>query len=439
MQQQHRVFAAAALVGTQQGFELDALVAGTRVGVTDRPRGAYRAAGATTDTQVGVDLDLLAMLVTADGAGRTHVDAGIATHLLVAAVGAKLLLVGKKLGLLKLAHQLAPGQQGFQVAPVPVQIALRFGVLAEGRCAAQIQHQVKGVGVALRRAVEVDGTGHLAHLDAGAVVLASSQVNLVVQANGILGAGRQAGVAAGAQVQVNRVGLLPGQLKRAQPAGQALNLAAQHQITTLLGRALLPRALGEQRGIDRVAQQLGSSLCRVQRANDQRPPGALVSHRGHRLGFRQVGGSQQGGDLGAGLGGITAPAAGFADVDKLDRCAHLGLVGQLAKQTGFLGAGHHQVVAAACGFEEFSRFAAAQAAVQRQRLVQARTQSPWVQRQGLVAVANQGGHVGCLLSGRRQPLELEFQQAKVHAYRLCPQRVQTVPQRAQARYGHLPQ
>ena len=67
VQEQHRVFSTATRVGGQHCLEFDTLITGAGVA---KAQGAARtdcAAGATTHAQVGIDLDLLAATVTADG------------------------------------------------------------------------------------------------------------------------------------------------------------------------------------------------------------------------------------------------------------------------------------------------------------------------------------------------------------------------------------
>ena len=116
-------------------------------------------------------------------------------------------------------------------------------MLSEGGSRPQVQHQVKFIGSRFRRAVEINRS-HVADLDAGAVRLARAHVHLVVQPNRIFRADRQTGIAAGAQVQVNRVVAQPSEFKRAQPARQRLNLAAQYRVAPLLRGAQVARHPG---------------------------------------------------------------------------------------------------------------------------------------------------------------------------------------------------
>ena len=399
VQQHHRILATGSRVGGQQRLELGALLRCTGVGIGQRAGGAHGGAGTAAHTQVGVHLDLLAALVAGDGLGRADVHAGVAAHGFVAAVGAELLAVGKKLGLLELAHQLAQLEQRAQVPPVPAQVTLRQRMLQKGGRGGgrtQVQHQVKTLG--LRRGItgEVDGARHLAHLDAGTVRLAGGQVDLVVQANGVLGASRHAGVAAGAQVQVDGVVGRPLQLERAQPAREARDATTQHRIAPRLGAARIARALGEQRHIEHIRHQGSGLLGLVQRADDEQAARALVGDRGHGRRVGQTRGCQQRSDLGAGLGGIAAPAPGFADVHKPDgRHRPFGLLAQVAKQALLLGAGHHHVLPGLDGLLERPCVTPAQGGVKGQVFMQCLAQRLGVEGHRLVAVANERrGHCG---------------------------------------------
>ena len=84
----------------------------------------------------------------------------------------------------------------------------------------QVQHQIKLVGLAFGFSSEIDRACHLANLHAVAAGFAQGAVNLVVQPNRTFRANRQAGIAAGAQVKVNRVVSRPVEFERAKPAGE---------------------------------------------------------------------------------------------------------------------------------------------------------------------------------------------------------------------------
>ena len=87
-------------------------------------------------------------------------------------MGAEFLLVVQELRLLELAHQRAQLQQRSKVAPIPVQVTLRYCMLGEGWLRTQIEHQVKALAHLLRFAAEIDRTGCRANLDASPVRMA---------------------------------------------------------------------------------------------------------------------------------------------------------------------------------------------------------------------------------------------------------------------------
>ena len=176
---------------------------------------------------------------------------------------------------------------------------------------------------------------------------ATRQINLVVQANRALGAGLDTGITAGAQVEVDRVVLRPREGERTQPAGQRRRAARQHGEAALLHaprRGI--RTRGENRHIQRVAQQSCRAFGQRQRADHQQAACTFVGDGGHRLGVGQARSGQQRGQFGGRVLGVAAPATGLADVHKPDdRHRTFGLFGQCGEELFFLGAGHHHVVA----------------------------------------------------------------------------------------------
>ena len=307
--QQCGLFAAAMAVSRQHGAQAFALVHRVGVGEAHRATGAHRAASAAAHAQVRLDDDAtrqfaleLAFLrrVAADGLRRTDVDAGGAANLLIAAVRAQLVLVLEKLGLLEFAVQFTQfqhrvHQSAFVVAGV--QVALRRLVHGEGRRLTQIQHKVKVFAVRQRRTAEVDGACGVAHAHAVAVALAGGQVDLVVQANRALGAGIDAGIAAGAQVQVDRVAAVPFGVELTEPARQLRQ-------ATGVGGAFVRLDEGaadlrdQHRHVKLVCQKGGRALCGCCAAQHQAAALALVADGGHRLGRRQLRGGNQCGQFG---------------------------------------------------------------------------------------------------------------------------------------------
>ena len=276
----------------------------------------------------------------------------------------------KEFGLFKFAHHFAQAQQGGHV--VLAEITLGQGMPVKGRGAAQIQHQIElsafGAGLALK----VNGASHTAGFHAIAVRLTRRQINLVIQANGLLWASGHAGIAAGAQVQVNGVAASPLQVESTQPTTQTQPLTGDDRVAALLGRHATGHAVRHQGDVQAVAQHIGQGLGAAQLGDDEQTARAFVSDRGHRLGIGHLGLGQQGGDFGHGLGRLAAPTRCLADVHKLD--GHPGqsgicfarLLRQVFKQTLFLGARHHQPFAAFEGRQKALGFAPAQTAVQVQ-------------------------------------------------------------------------
>ena len=104
-------------------------------------------------------------------------------------------------------------------------------------------------------------------------------------------------------------------------------------------------------------------------------------------------GGEKRGDFGRCVFGVLAPATGLADIDALDdRGFSGGLQSQIAKESLLLGACHHHIVMALNRLEISADVATAQRRMERERFRQALTQRLRIERLGLVAVANQGGH-----------------------------------------------
>ena len=234
----------------------------------------------------------------------------------------------------------------------------------------------------------------MTHLDASAAGIAQVHVNLVIQTNGVFGASLHTGVAACAQIQVNRVVGRPLQLKGPQPAREARDAPAQHRKTPCLRPARVAGALGEQRDIQHIGHQSGRLLRCVQRADDEQPPSALERDGRHRGGLRQMGGGQQRRYLRAGLAGVAAPATRFADVHETDgRERAFGLLPQVGKQPLFLRAGHHNGFTALDGTLECAGITPAQGGMKGQAFMKCLAQRFRVEGHRLVAVADQRGHV----------------------------------------------
>src|SRR5438445_735101 len=86
------------------------------------------------------------------------------------------------------------------------------------RFAGKIEHHVEALSPLAIGALEVDRTDSTASFHALAVRLALVHVDLVGEVDRLLRAGVDAGVAARADLQIDRVVLLPGNLERAEMA-----------------------------------------------------------------------------------------------------------------------------------------------------------------------------------------------------------------------------
>ena len=84
MEQHGGLFATDTRVGGEQGFDLAALLTCTRVRIGQRAARAHRGASAAAHAQIGVDLDLLAIPLAADGLRRANVNACVAAGFLIA-------------------------------------------------------------------------------------------------------------------------------------------------------------------------------------------------------------------------------------------------------------------------------------------------------------------------------------------------------------------
>jgi len=166
-------------------------------------------------------------------------------------------------------------------------------------------------------------------------------------------------------------------------------------VTPRLAATGIAWPLGPERDLQHIGQQIGGALGRVRAAQGiNQAPFTLVCDGGHRLRLGQAGRRQQRRHLGHGLRTIGTPAGGFAEVDETDRChSPFGLLGQFGKQALLLGAGHHHGVLALDRPLKSAGLAAAQGGVFFQILTEGATQRLGLQGQGLVAIANQGGHV----------------------------------------------
>ena len=150
--------------------------------------------------------------VAADRLGRADLDAGVAADLLVAAVGADLLLVVEELRLLELADALAQLEHRVEQRRRRRRRGSSPAAAGAGRSAARRRGRARGRSVSVTACgsrCEVDRAGGLADAHAVAVAGALREVDLVAEVDRLLRADGDAGIAARAQVEVDRVGAGP--------------------------------------------------------------------------------------------------------------------------------------------------------------------------------------------------------------------------------------
>ena len=119
----------------------------------------------------------------------------------------------------------------------------------------------------------------------------------------------------------------------------------------------------------------------------------LVGHRRNGVRVGQVRHGKKCRYFGRRVFRILAPSTGLADIDELDdRSLSGGLNCQIAKEFLLLGASDHYIVVALDRLQIGADIAATQRRVKRQWFRQALAQRLRIERLGLVAIANQGGH-----------------------------------------------
>ena len=178
------------------------------------------------------------------------------------------------------------------------EITLRRLMLPEPPFGLQVEHGVEARAPRRVAAVEVDRADGAAGGDACAVVLAAIEIDLEIPRDRVLGARGDAGVAARADVEVDRVFLRPLRVERAEPAFERDSRAGDD------GKVARGRQLGVARRLRREHGdgQPGDSASAQRSAassgpDDQQLPFRLVADARHRLRVGQRRGGQQRGDL----------------------------------------------------------------------------------------------------------------------------------------------
>ena len=173
MKHQQGLLTAGFAEGGEHALDARNLVARAGVGIGHRPGRAHAGTGAGALTEVGIDVDQIAQRL--DGTGRTGVEAARTAAQAGIAVGADVSVVGEKARLLELAgHVRHFGQHAVQPLGIATRrvVAERRDLVADGRLAAQVEHQIKPRLVRARQAGgrdvlpvgELDRTGELAQV-----------------------------------------------------------------------------------------------------------------------------------------------------------------------------------------------------------------------------------------------------------------------------------
>src|SRR5207249_9128518 len=138
-----------------------------------------------------------------------------------AAVRADFRFVGEEPGFLEFADQRGEflrGQRLLQRSVAGSEVALRQLVRADERLAREIQHEVEALAAHRVGARKVDRADLAAGGHAIAVRLALREIDLVAVVDRAFRAGANAGVAARADLEIDRVFLPPLELESAEPA-----------------------------------------------------------------------------------------------------------------------------------------------------------------------------------------------------------------------------
>ena len=319
-------------------------------------------------------------------------------------MGAQAGLEGDVARLLELADELA---QRLHRERLLEGVAPRRGVAvgqldaAQQRLDREVEHEIEALAARGVGAREVDRADLATGGDAGAVAATGVDIDLQVPADRALGTGLHTGVAAHAQLEVDRVVLRPFELEGAEVAAEPYRLARPHRIGVDRGQLRVLRARGDQhRRLEAAGQALGPTQRRARLADDQEAASGGHLHRRHRLGIGQRGrGGDQRGELGACGGGLRRPAGVLAQVEEMDALARALRLGELAEERGLLRAGDmHRVAARERGLER-RQLGAAQRVVAMQRGAGATGEARSVERETAVAVAKMNAR-GICVEGR---------------------------------------
>src|SRR5207247_7839097 len=234
-------------------------------------------------------LDEDVVTIRADRRGRANLDAQVAARLLRARVRADRCLVVEVLRLFEAPHRagdLGHRRRLCRCVRAWVPIALWRLVHRKEGVPAEIEHQIECFAACDVAAVEVDGPDRAAGDDALAVIAAAVEIDLVAPVDRLLRTDLDAGVATRTDIEVDRIFLRPCRLERAEPTGEALELARVDRVSALRWQLAAHRLPGdEHRNVELLLEPLGPAQRGVSRTDDQQAAFGPESHARHRLGL----------------------------------------------------------------------------------------------------------------------------------------------------------
>ncbi len=288
VEQQRGVLAAGPAIDRQEPAQARPDVGDAGVGKAQRARRTGRCAVAATHAQERVRPDLVAE--RDDGLGRAGIDAAGAAGLGVATVRAELLFVLHIARLLELAHHLRQPHGRLRLLQrigARRQVAERLFGHSHQRLRGQVEHQVELLGARRRGAAKVDRTDRSTGLHARPVRLAAREIHLVRQVDRLLRTRPDAGVAAGAGLEIDRVDLLPLDLELAQIPLHGTRHPRPHRVATRRRQFRAARGRDEDGDRQAVGQLLGPRDRRLGRTDDQHFALRRVRDNRDRLRLRQ--------------------------------------------------------------------------------------------------------------------------------------------------------
>ena len=219
VQQQCGVPPARRVIRAQHRLDLPAQIRYSRYDIAERARWADRGAGTAAHAELGGHFNVIAF--RRDGLGRADVDALRTAGFLVATVRTDIGAIVEVFGLREFAFQrrdlgdcLEPGQ-GIGSRR---KVSLRRLMLREKRLVAEIENHIKLRATPHIHPRKINRLNRAAGSHTTAVRFALVEIDLIRKVNRVFRAGAHAGIAARAGIKINRIGLLPVNSERTQPA-----------------------------------------------------------------------------------------------------------------------------------------------------------------------------------------------------------------------------